>query len=755
MGLMVMASVVLGASLTSINTHRGTGKSDRKRVSDDELIIIIESTMKPDYKEHNPNHKPKSSRPVPECKTDQCIKQSKNMSQMMDTNVNPCTDFYQYACGGWMEEPLPEDHAKWTIFAYLAEQTENRLKYLIEQQKDTDNSVGKLVYNWYASCLDQDERDRLGAEPLKKLIQDTMGEQFTPYVPNDISDEDLHLEDVLGVVHRGLGVFPLFTISLSVDPRNSSSPTHLAIGQAKPLIKSHDVYLSQEQHIAMLEKAYIALMANITRLLGALDHQDADTVVQELKYIILLEAQLEKAMIEEAKFERENKSTGLIKWTISDFQANLPGFDWRRYFNKLTEGLSNPITDSEEIFVEAPKYLEELVKLLKNNQIKGVVANFITWSIIYEYGPYLSTEFHEIYLEYARQVYGIKKSSELWRRCVRSTDESIDMGVSMLYVTDKESGVTNQSLHRANQMVQNIREAFIENLETVNWMDSQTKQAAKEKAEAIFQQIGYPKFITNITALEEYFSGLKSDPKGFFQNRLREQRIRMENTLLSRGSVMSRYRWEMRPTEINAYYSPQSNKIVVPAGILRPPFYHYEYPHAENFGAIGFVVGHELTHGFDSSGALFDKKGNLANWWDDDSFVGFMSREQCLVNQYQSYTVLGQHLDGKKTLGENTADNGGLKLAYRAYHRWLAENDHDSTLPNLGLNPNQLFFLSFAQIWCEKATPSYQLTDLQANVHSPGKLRVDVTLKNNPDFANAFDCPLGSPMNPINKCAVW
>jgi len=279
-----------------------------------------------------------------------------------------------------------------------------------------------------------------------------------------------------------------------------------------------------------------------------------------------------------------------------------------------------------------------------------VVANYITWTIIYEYGPYLSSEFHDTYLEYARQAYGIKKSSELWRRCVRNTDASIDMGVSMLYVTDKESGVTNQSLHRANQMVQNIREAFIENLETVNWMDSQTKQAAKEKAEAIFQQVGYPEFITNITALEEYFSGLKSDPKKFFQNRLNEQKLRMKNTLQARGSVMSRYRWDMRPTEINAYYSPQSNKIVVPAGILRPPFYHFEHPHAENFGAIGFVVGHELTHGFDSSGAMFDKKGNLANWWDEESLVGFLNREQCLVNEYQHYTVLGHHVSHLKTL---------------------------------------------------------------------------------------------------------
>lgn len=229
----------------------------------------------------------------------------------------------------------------------------------------------------------------------------------------------------------------------------------------------------------------------------------------------------------------------------------------------------------------------------------------------------------------------------------------------------------------------------------------------------------------------------------------------MKNTLLVRGKPLNRLQWDMRPTEINAYYSPNNNKIVVPAGILRPPFYHVEYPHAENFGALGFVVGHELTHGFDTSGARYDKEGNLANWWSNKSLQHFMNREKCLVNEYSQCKVQGHNLSGMKTLGENTADNGGLKLAYMAYQKWLQNKDHDTTLPNLELTSRQLFFLSFAQIWCEESTPSYALSELATNVHSPGKWRVLMTLKNHPHFAEAFQCKPGTPMNPLKKCQVW
>lgn len=754
LGLAIIACVVFEASLTVIDTNSETGKSaSRDQASDEEILIILGNVFPPSQPESKPQpFKPnKSYKNIPKCMKKECIKESDSMSHLMDTSVEPCEDFYQFACGGWLKKDLPDDHAQWSVFTRLNEEEENLLKRLIEGQKNSDNSVGKLVYNWYAACMDENERDRLGANPLLELIHSTMGEKFKPFVPNKFSDKDWILEDVLGIIHSSLNVFPFFKINLGIDPRNSSSPTHLSIDAAKPMMRLHDSLLSQEEHDVLVSKAYMMLMANLAKLLGALDYQEANSIVQELREILLLEVDLIKAMkIEVKKEERGNK------WTLLDFQENLPEFKWSRYFTKLTEGLSNnnSFSESEVVFVEAPVYLAEVVKILKNRPL-GVVANYITWLIIHEYGPYLSTKFHEAYLTFAQMAYGIKRGSALWRRCVRGTTKSVDMGVSMLFVTDRESEFTNGSMHHADQMIENIRGAFIENLKSVNWMDDETKQAAKEKAEAMIQQIGYPPFITNLTLLEQYFSGLEANPKTFFKNRLKENKIRLKNTLASRGQPLSRFRWDMLPTESNAYYSVESNKIVVPAAILRPPFYHIASTHAQNFGGIGFVVGHELTHAFDSQGAMFDGNGNLRNWWDQASYAKFVKKEGCMKREYEQYSVQGRPLNGLKTLGENIADNGGLKLAYEAYHKWSDEHDHDSTLPKLGLTPNQLFFLSFAQIWCEKTTPSFALTDLQVDVHSPGRFRVDVTLKNSQAFAKAYGCRVGSPMNPEDKCAIW
>lgn len=750
--LVMMASALVTVSPTKIKARRESSYSRKQTVSDDEVIDVLEDMMRSPVFE-KPNYKRTFDVPlnIPECKTDQCTKQSLNMSRMMDKSADPCDDFYQYACGGWIAEGLPDDHAKWTVFAYLTEQTENLLRRVFEEQKDSaDNSVGKLVYNWYASCTNQRERDILGSDPLVNLIHKTVGAKFSPFVPNDFDDPDWILEDVLATVHRSLGVFPLFTVSLSIDPRNASSPTRLSIGHSEPLLKSRDVYLSQEQHARNVARAYLKLMAILTKLLGGLEHQDPIPLVDEIRQICLLEVKVVKA----TQAGGEESEQSLNKWTVKDFQKKLPEFNWKRYFSKLTEGLGNKtFSDSEEVYVVAPKFFEELMKVLKGTE-RGIIANYITWFIMHEYAPYLSSDFHEAYMMFSREAYGIQKSSPLWRRCVRGTDSSLDMGVAMLFING--SGFTNESIGHANAMVQNIRAALLENLKTVTWMDSITREAAKEKAEAIFQQIGYPNFITNQTLLLEYFSGLKADPKRLFENRLKETDLRMKNTLLSRGKPMNRFQWDMRPTEINAYFSPTSNKIVVPAGILRPPFYHVQYPHALNFGALGFVVGHELTHGFDVNGAMFDKNGNLANWWSKKSLINFIEREKCFVDEYSKFKVQGHPLDGKKTLGENTADNGGLKLAYMAYQKWLATKDHDTILPNMKLTSHQLFFLSFAQIWCEKATPSYALTDLATNVHSPGKCRVEMTLRNNVDFAKAFNCnERGSKMNPKRKCEVW
>ncbi|KAL9971395.1 hypothetical protein ACROYT_G023915 [Oculina patagonica] len=520
------------------------------RVSEEKFKDKLGNVMLPYFQNRQYKRRFGKSQHIPRSTTNQCSKQSMNMSRMINQSADPCTSFYEYACGGWIAEGLPNGQAQWTIFSCLEEQMENKMKSLIEKQKHSESSVEKLVYNWYASCMDQEERDKLGAEPLKKLIRDTMGQAFNFSFVGNISfknEEDWKLEDVLAAVHR-IDVFPLFAVTLDADQQNSSSPALLSITPPEPLQELLGDS-SQTAQAATVAKAYGTLMRELTRLMGAtsLQHEDhTESFTKELERILSLE-------------------------------VKVVGFNWTRYFSRLTEGLNEyPISDSEEIYVEDPGGLTRLLRLV-NDTDKSVIAHYITWYIIDKYGQYISSDFHDAYTKFARQAYGEQRSSEFSRRCVRHTDQAMEMGVSRLLLIDRDSGFTQKSVHHVDRMVQKIREAFIENLESVTWMDSETKLAAKEKAEAILQLVGYPHFIANRTLLEEYYAGLEIDPKNFFGNVLAWHKLVMESTLLSRGQPFSRSSWDMPPSAINAYYSPNFNKIVVPSGIIRSRFYNSQH----------------------------------------------------------------------------------------------------------------------------------------------------------------------------------
>ncbi|KAJ4440179.1 hypothetical protein ANN_08317 [Periplaneta americana] len=308
------------------------------------------------------------------------------------------------------------------------------------------------------------------------------------------------------------------------------------------------------------------------------------------------------------------------------------------------------------------------------------------------------------------------------------------------------------------QMTEDIMLSFRELLSQTNWIDRETKELASQKVDAIVLRIGYPDFILSPQLLNERYADLVIRPDQFFENTLNILRhaTRIEQDRL--GTHVNKTLWNTPPAIVNAYYSRYKNQIMFPAGILQPPFYHRYFPRSLNYGGIGVVIGHEITHGFDDKGRLFDKDGNLHRWWRDEAIEGFHRRAQCLIDQYSHYTVqeVSMPLDGSITQGENIADNGGIKQAFRAYQRWLHENgDSSETLPGLNATGHQLFFLNFAQIWCGSIRPEAMRNKLKTAVHAPGKFRVIGTLSNSEDFATVFKCPLGSPMNPVNKCSVW
>ncbi|EDO31998.1 predicted protein, partial [Nematostella vectensis] len=340
-------------------------------------------------------------------------------------------------------------------------------------------------------------------------------------------------------------------------------------------------------------------------------------------------------------------------------------------------------------------------------------------------------------------ITGTRGEDPRWQDCTSGVSGTFGMAIGLLFV---DQTFKKESKTSAERMIKDIRNVFIDNLQNLNWMDEKTRKVAKEKAEAIRENIGYPDFIKNKTALELEYSGVRVVYTYFRQH--------SENLL----SVIVNFRWSMNPPTVNAYYSSTDNKIVFPAGILQDPFYEGDHPNSLNYGGIGMVVGHEITHGFDDNGRKFNKDGNLLTWWTNNSIEAFKKKTDCLVKQYSSYEFHGKKLNGLQTLGENIADNGGIKQSFQAYQKWKKDNnvEEEKRLPGLEkLSHDQLFFLSFAQIWCSAYRPEAAIRAIENGVHSPGKLRVIGSLSNSNEFAEAWKCPVGSRMNPKDKCAVW
>jgi membrane metallo-endopeptidase-like protein 1 len=368
---------------------------------------------------------------------------------------------------------------------------------------------------------------------------------------------------------------------------------------------------------------------------------------------------------------------------------------------------------------------------------------------------FLPQRFIELWSELKQALTGADQDSSRWRTCVNFVHENFGMAVGRMFVTKH---FDERAKANALSMIGDIRAAFIELLDEVTWLDNNTRTVARQKAAAMTENIGYPDYILNNTALDKDYEDVRIDPKKYFENVLSILNITTQISLRQLRQPVDKMRWSTPPAVVNAYYSNTKNRIMFPAGILQPPFYHENYPKFLNYGGIGMVIGHEITHGFDDMGRQLDKDGNLKQWWTDDVISTFKSRAQCIIDQYSNYSVtdVNLNLNGHRTQGENIADNGGLKQAFRAYRRLIErQGQEEPVLPGLNMTSNQLFFLNFAQIWCGTARPESYIQYIRTNLHSPGQFRVIGTLSNSVDFAEAFHCPVNSRMNPANKCQVW
>uniref|UniRef100_A0A8C1XC60 Membrane metallo-endopeptidase-like 1 n=1 Tax=Cyprinus carpio TaxID=7962 RepID=A0A8C1XC60_CYPCA len=663
------------------------------------------------------------------CTTPQCVTAAARLLQNMDPSVEPCQNFYQYACGGWIERHvIPETSSLHSVFNILRDELEIVLKGVLEMENKDDREAFKKAKTLYSSCMNEILIEQRDSQPLLGLI-DSIGDwPVASEVWNSTSERMWSLEDTLAVLNARYNKKAVLEMFVWPDDRDSSS---YIIHVDQPLLgmPSRDYYLSDGNY-KKVHCAYLEFMVSIARIAREDRNltQDEERVWEDMTQVLALETDIANAT---SPAEERNDITVLYnKMTLREAQQafNLNGFNWTRYIQGIMSSVSVTVQPDEPIVVYCSPYLEKLSDVLSKHSHR-TLQNYLAWMLIMERVSSMSRRFKDVRAHYRKALHGTTVEEARWRDCVRYVQGNMENAVGALYVRETFSG---NSKRMVRELIRKIQEAYVETLEELSWMDEQSKEKAREK--------------------------LNFSEENYFENIL-------ENLAASAQKVHKKLRepvdpdmWIIGAAVVNAFYSHNRNQIVFPAGILQPPFFSEKQLQALNFGGIGMVIGHEITHGFDDHGRNFDKDGNMYNWWSNYSAERFEDQSKCMVEQYGKFSWKlsgGQNVSGITTLGENIADNGGVRQAYKAYMKWVEREGEEPRLPGLDMDHKQLFFLNFAQVWCGACRPEYAIQSIKTDPHSPLEYRVLGSLQNFEAFSEAFHCARGAPMNPEEKCRVW
>uniref|UniRef100_A0A8C5Q5W5 Endothelin-converting enzyme 1 n=1 Tax=Leptobrachium leishanense TaxID=445787 RepID=A0A8C5Q5W5_9ANUR len=672
------------------------------------------------------------------CLSESCVSVTSSILHSLDRTVDPCQDFYSYACGGWVKSnPIPDGHSRWGTFNELWEHNQAIMKHLLENATmNISSAAEQKAQRYYQACMNETKIEALGSKPLQDLIEKLGGWNITsPW------DKD-NFQETLQSVTAYYRASPFFSVFISADSKNSSSNI-IQIDQSGLGLPSRDYYLNKTENEKVLT-GYLNFMVQIGMLLGGGENDTRD----QMQEILDFETALANITIPQDK--RRDEEVIYNKMNAGELKSLAPAIDWMVLLQTCFHPVE--INDTEPVVVYAKEYLVEVSALI-NATRKRILNNYIMWNIVRKASSFLDQRFQDAEEKFMEVMYGTKKTClPRWKFCISDTDNNLGFALGAMFVN---ATFAESSKVQAVHMIREIKTAFEESLKGLTWMDEETRKAAREKAEAIYDMIGYPNFITDPKELDKVFNDYDVTADLYFENVMNFYNFSARVTTEQLRKAPNRDQWSMTPPTVNAYYSPTKNEIVFPAGILQAPFYTSTSPMALNFGGIGVVMGHELTHAFDDQGREYDKDGNLRPWWKNSSIEAFKRQTECITEQYGNYTVNGEAVNGKHTLGENIADNGGLKAAYRAYKNWEKSNGEEKLLPSLNLSNDQLFFVGFAQVWCSIRTAESSHEGLITDPHSPSRFRVIGSVSNSKEFARHFRCPAGAPMNPLKKCEVW
>jgi len=636
----------------------------------------------------------------------------------MDQSVKPADDFFMYANGGWIKRTeIPPEYSQWGSFNELIEKNNDALHTIAEKAANThvDPKLApetQKVGDYYTSGMDEKLIEAMRTKPLQDKFKsiDAMNDR------NDLLKEIAHLHTI--------GVEALFGFGSGQDDKDSTHEIAQA-GQGGLGLPDRDYYTKTDDASKKLRDQYVEHVSKMLTLLG----EQAATATDQAKRILAMETSLAQAS--RTRVELRDPQKNYNKMPLSQLQDLTPHWNWSNYFKDI-DLLAPP-----DINVHQPEFFKAADNVFQITPMEDWKA-YLRWHLIDETAAELSNDFvNENFNFKERILRGTQQIKPRWKRVVTSEDQAIGEALGKLYVGFY---FPPEAKARALELVDNLKAALADRIKTLEWMDEPTKQAALKKLAAFTVKIGYPdKWLD--------YSLLRVDRGAFVLNAIRASKFEAVRDLNKIGKPVDRTEWGMTPPTVNAYYNPKMNEIVFPAGILQPPFFYAKADDAVNYGGIGAVIGHEMTHGFDDQGRQYDEIGNLRDWWTPQSAAEFKKRSQAIVNQYNEYQPLpGLHVNGELTQGENIADLGGVKLAYAALQKALDKNPQARQEKIDGFTPEQRFFLSFATIWKSKERDEEVKLRLNTDPHSPARYRVDGPLSDLPEFQKAFNVPDGSPM---------
>lgn len=642
----------------------------------------------------------------------------------LDTTIAPGTDFYQYACGGWMKNhPLTDEYPQFGSFHQLAENNNKQLQELITEIAATEHTPGSIdqkIGDLYKIAMDSVKLNKDGATPILPLLQKIAAVKSSADVMPMMAE----------LVNEGIGSY--FSFGVSADEKNSSMNI-FQIGQGGIALGERDYYLATDSATQKIRDEYKKHIVKMFQLVG----DSEATATKKMEAILEIETAIAKAS--KSRAELRDPEANYNKMTLDEFKKLTPDMDWDTYLNAIgAKGV-------DELVVGQVAPLQEVNKLLKTFPVEKHIA-YLQGRVIRNAASYLSDDFRaEVFNFSGKVMSGAKEDRPRWKRTIGEIDDVLGEAVGQMYVQKYFPAAAKE---RMQHLVKNLQTALGERISNLEWMGDSTKQKALEKLNAFTVKVGYPDKWKDYTTLE-----IKND--SYWENMVRASRWQLADEMGRIGKPVDKSEWLMTPQTVNAYYNPTTNEICFPAGILQPPFFDMNADDAFNYGAIGVVIGHEMTHGFDDQGRQYDKEGNLTDWWNAADAENFKKRAQVMVDFFNNIEVLpGLHANGEITQGENIADHGGLKVSYQAFK----EATKDAPLPvKDGFTPEQRFYLAYANVWASNTRDEMIRMLTRMDVHSLAKWRVDGALPQIQEWYDAFGITENDSLYiaPEKRVSIW